>query len=311
MATVPRPQSSLEGAHPMRSTARVLSAAALASAVVGFAASAALADPAAEVSPTTGSPGGSVTVSVTCESAGGPAPATLEATSQAFEDGTVQLQRVPGGDEETATVGAVYRGTARLAAADTLTADATDATTEDSPWTVDGTCPPAAAGGQGKPFSASFHVHRGDGAGGAGDVRPGGDGAGVTPPGGQGGGGTRPGGDGGDGAGDTPPGDEDGVVTPPGDDSEAGTRPGGDGQGVTRPGNDGQGVTRPGGDGDPCRADSADSCDAAAVEHGVRAGEGGSFGDSVPALVAGGILIAGALGAAAYRLWRRDTATGR
>jgi len=111
----------------MRSTARVLSTAALASAVVGFAASAALADPAAEVSPTTGSPGGSVTVSVTCESTGGPVPATLEATSQAFEDGTVQLQRVPDEDGATAPARAAYRGTARLAAADSLAADAPDA----------------------------------------------------------------------------------------------------------------------------------------------------------------------------------------
>jgi hypothetical protein len=34
----------------------------------------------------------------------------------------------------------------------------------------------------------------------------------------------------------------------------------------------------------------------------VRAGAGGTFGDSVPALVAGGVLIAGAAGAAAHRL---------
>ncbi|MEU1271088.1 hypothetical protein [Streptomyces sp. NPDC005799] len=305
----------------MRSTARVLSAAALASAVVGFAASAALADPAAEVSPTTGSPGGSVTVSVTCESTGGPAPATLEATSQAFEGGTVQLQRVPDEDGATAPARAAYRGTARLAAADTLTADGPGAATQDSPWTVDGTCP-AVPGGRGKAWSASFHVNRGDGAGGGGDTRPGSDGAG-------GGGDTPPGSDG---AGIIPPGDDEGAVTPPGEDGQAVTppgdvqgvtrpgdvqgvtRPGEDGQGVTRPGEDGQGVTRPGKDSDPCReqsADSADSCDPAVIQRGVRAGEGGSFTDSVPALVAGGILIAGALGAAAYRLWRRDTLTGR
>lgn len=289
----------------MRSTARVLSAAALASAVVGFAASAALADPAAEVSPTTGSPGGSVTVSVTCESTGGPTPATLEATSQAFEDGTVQLQRVPDEDGATAPARAAYRGTARLAAADTLTADGPDAATQDSPWTVDGTCP-AAPGGQGKAWSASFHVNRGDSTGGVGATRPGSDGAG-------GGGDSQPGGDG---AGIIPPGDDEGAVTPPGEDGQAVTPPG-DVQGVTRPGEDGQGALRPGKDSDPCRelsadsADSADSCDPAVIQRGVRAGEGGSFTDSVPALVAGGILIAGALGAAAYRLWRRDTLTGR
>ncbi|MDT0613144.1 hypothetical protein [Streptomyces lancefieldiae] len=44
------------------------------------------------------------------------------------------------------------------------------------------------------------------------------------------------------------------------------------------------------------------SCGGAIAEHGVRAGVGGSFSDSVPALVAGGVLIAGACGAAAHRL---------
>lgn len=43
------------------------------------------------------------------------------------------------------------------------------------------------------------------------------------------------------------------------------------------------------------------------IEHGVRAGGGGTFDDSMPALVAGGLLIAGAAGAAGHRLWRRDT----
>ncbi|PPS68289.1 hypothetical protein BZZ08_07410 [Streptomyces sp. MH60] len=44
------------------------------------------------------------------------------------------------------------------------------------------------------------------------------------------------------------------------------------------------------------------SCGGGTAEHGVRAGTGGTFGDSVPALVAGGVLIAGAAGAAAHRL---------
>jgi hypothetical protein len=234
MATVPRPQSSLEGAHPMSSTARVLSAAALASAVVGFAASAAFADPGAEVSPATGSPGGSVTVSVTCESAGGPAPQTLEATSQAFDEGTVQLQRVPGNDAGSAP--AAYRGTARIASDGDLGADSLDAAPQNAPWTVDGTCP-AKPGGQAKPWSAKFQV-----------------------------------------------------------DHAAG------------------GATRPGaGDGHACAQEpKADSCPVPTVPHGVQAGEGGTFTDSVPALVAGGLLIAGALGATAYRLWQqRDSLTGR
>ncbi|GGX53281.1 hypothetical protein [Streptomyces fructofermentans] len=42
------------------------------------------------------------------------------------------------------------------------------------------------------------------------------------------------------------------------------------------------------------------------VQHGVRAGEGGAFNDSTVALVTGGVLIAGALGAAVHRLRRRE-----
>ena len=223
----------------MSSTARVLSAAALASAVVGFAASAAFADPGAEVSPATGSPGGSVTVSVTCESTGGPAPQTLEATSQAFDEGTVQLQRVPGNDAGSAP--AAYRGTARIASDGDLGADSLDAVPQNAPWTVDGTCP-AKPGGQAKPWSAKFQVDHTAGAG------------------------TRPGG---------------------------GTRPGS-------------------GDSHACGEPKADSCTVPTVPHGVQAGEGGTFTDSVPALIAGGLLIAGALGATAYRLWQqRGSLTGR
>ncbi|MGW1159466.1 hypothetical protein ACWD5Q_26220 [Streptomyces sp. NPDC002513] len=39
--------------------------------------------------------------------------------------------------------------------------------------------------------------------------------------------------------------------------------------------------------------------------HGVHAGLGGSFTGSVPALVVGGLLIAGALAAALHRVWPR------
>ncbi|WP_367319846.1 hypothetical protein [Streptomyces sp. HUAS ZL42] len=51
-------------------------------------------------------------------------------------------------------------------------------------------------------------------------------------------------------------------------------------------------------------------CPAPAIQHGVHAGEGGAFTDSVPALVAGGLLIAGALGAAVHRLGIRDSRPG-
>lgn len=80
----------------------------------------------------------------------------------------------------------------------------------------------------------------------------------------------------------------------------------GDG-GVGGGGTAGDGVVG-GGESRPCPEPNADSCGSAPVQHGVEAGEGGTFTDSVPALVMGGILIAGAMGAAAYRLWHRGTA---
>ena len=59
-------------------------------------------------------PGGSVTVAVSCGPLEGPAPKAVEATSEAFAEGTVELHRVPGGDH---TSGPAYRGTARIAPA--------------------------------------------------------------------------------------------------------------------------------------------------------------------------------------------------
>ncbi|WP_338681059.1 hypothetical protein QD712_00440 [Streptomyces acidiscabies] len=53
-----------------------------------------------------------------------------------------------------------------------------------------------------------------------------------------------------------------------------------------------------------------DSCPGPTVQHGVKAGSGGTFTDSVPALAAGGLFIAGAFAAAGHRLWRRGSAAG-
>lgn len=97
----------------------------------------------------------------------------------------------------------------------------------DTAWTVDGTCP-AAPGGQGKQWSATFTVAKG-----------------------------------------------------------SGTNP------------------------RPCMTEEhRESCPPAVVQKGVQAGEGGTFTDSVPALVAGGVFIAGALGGAVYRLRRKGSAAG-
>ncbi|MFD3836503.1 hypothetical protein ACFWWC_09620 [Streptomyces sp. NPDC058642] len=206
----------------MRRTARALSVAVVAGVAVGVAVPAAFADPAAEIGPSTVQPGASVTVSVTCDSTGGTAPATLEATSQAFDEETVPLQLVAGND--AAVSGPAYRGTARIASAQDLEAGSeagSDAAGEDSAWTVDGTCP-AAPGGQGKQWSATLTVTHGGA-------------------------------------------------------SHACTEP------------------RP------------ESCTATTVQRGVQAGQGGAFTDSVPALVTGALLIAGALGGAVYRVRRKDS----
>ncbi|WP_432156405.1 hypothetical protein [Streptomyces sp. bgisy153] len=205
----------------MRRTVRVLAVAALGGAVLGVA-PAAYAEPAAEVTPGSVAPGGTVTVSVTCDPLGGPAPATLDATSQAFAEGTVALQKASGADDELS--GPEYRGTARIA--DAAHFEGVDGTGPDTAWTVDGTCP-APPGGKGQPWSVTFDVTR-----------------------------TAP--------------------APSPCPSPHGTPPPGP------------------------------TCGKAPVQRGVHAGQGGAFTDSVPALVAGGVLIAGALGAAVHRLRRRD-----
>ncbi|OIJ87684.1 hypothetical protein [Streptomyces monashensis] len=62
--------------------------------------------------------------------------------------------------------------------------------------------------------------------------------------------------------------------------------------------------------GTPSRED--DDCAPVGVQHGVEAGQGGSFTGSVPALVAGGILVAVACAGAGHRLYGdRRAAAGR
>jgi hypothetical protein len=215
----------------MRRTARALSATALTAVVLGTIAAAAAANPTAEVSPRTVAPGGTVTVSVSCEPTGGPAPETIDAASQAFEHGTVQLHKAAGKDDSAE--GPAYSGTARIAPAENFEEGAPDAVGKTSDWGVDGTCP-AAPGGQGKEWSASFTVSR--------------------------------------------EGSKDGSSK---DGSKDGSK-------------------------DSPIDGSKDAFRGSGVQHGVRAGEGGSFTDSPVALGAGGVLIAGALGAAVHRLRRRE-----
>ncbi|MFE7270469.1 hypothetical protein [Streptomyces sp. NPDC057623] len=289
----------------MRRTARALSVAALAGVILGFAASAVFAEPTAEVSPGSASPGGSVTVSVSCDPLGGTAPATLDATSQAFEEGTVELKRVSGDDEKDA--GPAYRGTARIPPAENFEGDP-DAAGPDSAWTVDGTCP-AAPGGKGKEWSATLTVALDSGGGETGGT--GGTGGGKD--------GGKDGGLGG-GLGGTDGGKEDvesgkeGMQG--GKDGMQGGSGGTDGGGQPcadpRSGRTGPDKTWSDTDTDTAWEETgghSQDCADDPNHHGVQAGTGGTFTDSVPALVTGGVLIAGAAGGAVYRLRRKAPAT--
>ena len=215
---------------------------------LGVAAPSAFADPAAEVSPSSVQPGGSVTVSVSCDPGGGTPPATLDATSEAFETETVRLQLVPG--NEDAVSGPAYSGTARVSADQELQ-DGAGGVGPDSAWTVDGTCPTADRA-PGKAWSATFTVTRGTGTGtgtDSGSRRP------CAPS------SVEP-------------------YTPP----------------HTAPSTE------------PHTELRTDTCATAVIQRPVRAGQGGTFTDNVPALVTGGLLIAGAAAGAVYRLRRRAPA---
>ncbi|MFI9263294.1 hypothetical protein ACIG5C_02825 [Streptomyces werraensis] len=61
----------------------------------------------------------------------------------------------------------------------------------------------------------------------------------------------------------------------------------------------------------PTHKPSSTPCPSPTAHQGVQAGGGGAFTDSVPAQVAGGLLIAGAFGAGAHRLLRRRTGRTR
>jgi hypothetical protein len=307
----------------MRRTARALSVAVLASAALGVCAGAGAADPgvppppadagqpvappagddtgavpppsagdavpppagqaAARVSPADAAPGDTVTVSVSCGPTGGSEPASLDATSAAFEEGTVTLRKVA--DDGGTASGPTYRGTARVATAEDFADEGSGpdaAAPEDAvgteewtepeesagaadDWTVDGACPDASGGEDGAPWSTTMKVPEESGAGA--------------------------------GAGTGKPACRESTAPRAGSDTHgtpcATTRPANPSKpGCPEPTAAPRGGSAP--QGTPCGGGTA--------EHGVQAGTGGTFGDSVPALVAGGLVIAGACGAAAHRL---------
>ncbi|MFI5794214.1 hypothetical protein [Streptomyces sp. NPDC051677] len=169
---------------------------------------------------------------------------------------------------DDAPAGPAYRGTARIAPAADLDVSPV-AAGPDAAWTVDGTCP-AAPGAPGKPWSAPLDVARGE--------------AHQTQP----------------------------CTTTPGAPCATG-RPCTQPQGASPTRTDGcrtdPPCARPEPEPQPRATGSHETgCAPATVEHGVQAGGGGAFTDSVPALAAGGLLIVGALGAAVHRLHRRHPA---
>ncbi|MFG2126347.1 hypothetical protein ACGFNV_00860 [Streptomyces sp. NPDC048751] len=280
----------------MRRTSRALSVAALVVGALVTAAPVVSADPDVEVSPSTVSAGGDVSVSLSCDPLGGPAPETLEATSGAFDGGTIELKHVPGDDDELS--GPAYTGTGRIAPE-----EGEEGTEGDPAWTVDGTCP-APPGGQGQPWSATLDVSRGA-IGSAPTPAP------VKPC-------TEPYGSEATGTTETTETTEPTEAT---DTALECLTP------TTKPcppphGTDPAASTCPTAPAKPCPPPRATQphespsygpkaprdCAAAVIQRGVRAGEGGSLGGSMPALVLGGLLITGAAGAAVHRVRHRDPA---
>lgn len=135
-------------------TARAFAATAVAcAAVVGSAPAAFAGETAAEVSPRTVAPGGTVTVSVSCPGTGSShTPWTITANSQAFAKGSVRLHKVE--NASIPGVGPAYSATARIAETSGSN-EGPHRVGSRSEWSVDGTCP-----GDGQ-WSASFTVSRG------------------------------------------------------------------------------------------------------------------------------------------------------
>lgn len=329
----------------MRRAARVVSVVVLAGSAVGGGAAGALAEPAAEVSPSQAAPGATVTVSVTCDPLGGAAPDTIEATSMAFEDGLAELRLVSGKDDKTSS--AVYRGTARIALPEDFEdgesvggepvgdepvrdESVTGEEAGDVPAPGEDSASEPAAGEPvaEEPVAEEPVVEEPV----VDEPASGEPAAGEDPANGP--------------AADEDATDADATLADTAgeggavEDTTAGHAAGRDsawtvdgtcpaasgaegkpwsatftvpasGSGGREGGNDGSGGGSSGAvhRATPCPDPKDPGCGTAVVQRGVRAGAGGAFGVSVPALVVGGLLIAGALGAAAHRLYGKASGT--
>jgi hypothetical protein len=350
---------------PKRRRAHVLSAvvsAALAGAALGAAAPAASAEPAAAVSPRAVAPGDTITITVSCDPTGGPAPGTIQAGSQAFEQGTVELVRVQGQDDprpRDPRDGGPGRDVPRKDAPHDGDGDARN----QDPG-AGGRPPGAGPGSASTPGSDSVTGSDAatgpdsatgsgpdDGSGSATGTDPGSGTGSVTGPGPDYGSGSATGPDsmtapdqaaGGTSAeGNTPPSVVDTPAAVPDPAAGQGSLPGPTYRGTARIAAaqhfeggahtggtssewtvDGTCPAAPGGQGRPWSAAFTVShggdhhgdhrgTGSPGPRHGVHAGEGGAFTDSVPAMAAGGLLIVGALGAAVQRLLRRGASRHR
>ncbi|MEG8278194.1 hypothetical protein [Streptomyces sp. AHA2] len=299
----------------------------------------AFAEPAAEVRPADVEPGGTLTVSVRCDPTGGPPPESIEATSEAFAEGTASLRLVDGGG--AAEHGAADRGagpsgpgTAALASAgiageddealgedaevlgedaEVLEEDAEaleeDAEALEGDAGLPGEDPeppgedldllgedPEALGEDSETLGggSEWMTEGGAGSGGKGTAPVYRGTAAIAPA--------------EDFEGDPHSGGKDSAWTV---DGTCPAAPGGHGKewSATFTVRHGSGphppAHKPCPESSPRHEPGRTECGEAPVQRGVRAGDGGAFTDSVPALVAGGLLIAGALGAAAHRLRTR------
>ncbi|GAA2249400.1 hypothetical protein GCM10010145_16030 [Streptomyces ruber] len=297
--------------------------------------------PSARVGPRAVDPDGSTTVSVSCTPAGGPLPETVEAYSEAFAGGTARLHRVPGRDDTAGPAyrgsariapagdlatgrGPEEGGSSAWSVLGTCPAGPDG---HGERWNTTVTVfPRGDRHGGGTRGEVRGTLLR------AGTGEPYGDDPGAESPPDEGayegGGDPHAEGmdDGADPGEDSHGGDgrEEGAHREDPHDSQGshehgheheheheqaesrgeGDREGeGEGEGDSEREGDREREGGSGRDRDPHDGDShLPVTDPPAMDRGVRAGEGGAFTDSVPALAAGGLLVAGAVGAAVQRL---------
>ncbi|MEV6840732.1 hypothetical protein AB0N17_40715 [Streptomyces sp. NPDC051133] len=264
----------------MRRTTRALSVALVAGAALALTGTGAAATPTADTPP------------AACDTVSGPALAPLDDEYPALDDDTVRPSQAA--DTVGGAAGPPYRSTARITAGRPATRPA-DTGPNPAPAAGD-TCPPVSGTAREQSDAPHAPTHGDDDAGGTCT-----DGKKCDD-------GTHQGGD-------TSAACRQGQQSCQNDgarcrDGQACPQRSPCKNGAQCSGDDGhQGCTEPGTctEDDPgCAAShDTDGCAPAGVEHGVQAGQGGSYDPSVPALVAGGVLITTACAAAGYRLYGR------